>query len=431
MFTVGRVRIPPRTFVFPRRILVKMFFLSLADRWKHLSLVKRIILGLILGIILACVCPGLSGIAIFGDLFVRSLKAMAPVLVLLLVSSALSRHQSTPGRSKLGEIVCLYVIGMLMAGVLAVCINYVVQPVVMLNGISENASPPKGISEVLLNLVYSMVDNPVAAVCNSNYTGILFWAVVIGLAMRGMSESAKTVFSEAADSISIVISWIISCAPLGVMGLIYSAISSGGIQALASYGRLIAVLVSTMVIMALVVNPLIVFAKIRRNPYPLVLKCLRYSGITAFFTRSSAANIPVNLSLCEELKLDKGTYPISIPLGATINMEGASITIATLSMAAANTMGIQVGLPTAVVLCVIAAISACGASGVAGGSLLLVPLACSLFGIPESTAMQVVGAGFVIGVIQDSCETALNSSTDVLFTAAVDLAGKSAEETGI
>ena len=275
--------------------------------------------------------------------------------------------------------------------------------------------------------MFSIVTNPVDALLNANYIGILTWAILLGIALRAASDGTKDILSDIADAVSMVVRWVIRFAPLGVLGLVFSAIADSGIGTLLSYGKLIALLVGVMLFDALIVNPIIVYVKIRENPYPLVLKCLKDSGITAFFTRSSAANIPVNMRLCEELKLDRDTYSISIPLGATINMGGASITIAVLTLAAAHTLGIDVDLPTAVILCVLSAVSACGASGVAGGSLLLIPLSCSLFGISSDLAMQVVGVGFIVGVIQDSCETALNSSTDVLFTAAADIASRKKE----
>ena len=277
---------------------------------------------------------------------------------------------------------------------------------------------------MLKNLVFNIVANPVDALLNANYIGILTWSLLLGIALRGASGSTKEMISNVAEAISQLVRWIIKFAPLGVMGLVFNAIATSGIKTLLSYGQLILLLVGTMFFVALVVNPIIVYVMTGKNPYPLVLKCLKDSGITAFFTRSSAANIPVNMKLCEELKLDKDTYSISIPLGATINMGGAAITISILTLAATHTLGVEVDFVTALILCILSAVSACGASGVAGGSLLLIPLACSLFGIPNELAMQVVGVGFIVGVIQDSCETALNSSTDVLFTAAADIASK-------
>ncbi|MBC2425611.1 serine/threonine transporter SstT, partial [Clostridium beijerinckii] len=286
----------------------------------------------------------------------------------------------------------------------------------------ENVMAPGGVSEVLKTLLMNIVDNPVKAIYNANYIGILSWAVLLGFALRTAPDSTKTMLSNFSDAVSQIVRWIINFAPLGIMGLVFDAIATDGIKSLLSYGQLLAVLVGSMLFVALVVNPIIVFAYIRKNPYPLVFKCLRESGITAFFTRSSAANIPVNMSLCEKLGLDKDNYSVSIPLGATINMAGAAVTIAVLTLAAVNTLGIKVDIATAIILSVLSAVSACGASGVAGGSLLLIPLACSLFGIPNDIAMKVVGVGFIVGVLQDSCETALNSSTDVLFTATAEFA---------
>ena len=294
----------------------------------------------------------------------------------------------------------------------------------MLPESTSDIAPPGGISEVLRTLVFNVVSNPVSALLNANYIGILAWAILLGVALRHASETTKNFLGDISDAVSQMVRWIIKFAPLGVMGLVFDSIAVSGLATLLEYGKLIVLLVGTMLFDALIINPIMVYAGTRENPYPLVLKCLKDSGITAFFTRSSAANIPVNMRLCEELGLDKDTYSISIPLGATINMGGAAITISILTLAAANTLGIAVDLPMAVLLCVLSAISACGASGVAGGSLLLIPLACSLFGIPNDLAMQVVGVGFIVGVIQDSCETALNSSTDVLFTATAEFAAR-------
>jgi len=320
------------------------------------------------------------------------------------------------------SIIVLYLFGTFIAGLIAVIASFVFPVELTLGAGVEDITPPGGVTEVLKNLLLNLVDNPVNALMNANYIGILAWALLLGLALKGAPESTKTMISNFSDALSQVVRWVISFAPLGIMGLVFDTIAVNGIGSLVSYGRLLLVLVGTMFFIALVVNPIIVFVNIRQNPYPLVLKCLKDSGITAFFTRSSAANIPVNMSLCEKLGLDKDTYSVSIPLGATINMAGAAVTISVLSLAAVNTLGIHVDMATAVILSVLSAVSACGASGVAGGSLLLIPLACSLFGIPNDVAMQVVGVGFVVGVIQDSCETALNSSTDVLFTATAEFA---------
>ena len=397
---------------------------DLLKQWNKLSLVKQIIIGLVIGIVLALTVPKyVAGITIFGDLFVGALKAVAPILVFFLVMSAISQHK-TGQKTNMKSILILYLVGTLLASIAAVVASFIFPLKLDLVAGVDSVSPPEGIVEVLKTLLFNVVSNPVSALMNANYIGILTWAILLGIALRHSSEGTKNFISDVAEAVSQVVRWVIKLAPLGVMGLVFNAIGTSGLGALLSYGKLIILLVGVMLVDALIINPIIVYVNTKENPYPLVLKCLKDSGITAFFTRSSAANIPVNMRLCEELKLDKDTYSISIPLGATINMGGAAITISILALAAANTLGISIDIPTAVILCVLSAISACGASGVAGGSLLLIPLACSLFGIPNDIAMQVVGVGFIIGVIQDSCETALNSSTDVLFTATADIAAK-------
>ncbi len=401
-----------------------MIFKNLLNTWNKISLVKQIILGLCVGILLAVTVPThVSGISILGELFVGALKAVAPVLVFFLVMAAISQHK-TGQKTNMKAIIGLYLIGTFLAGLVAVVASYIFKVELVLTGGATDVTPPSGIVEVLKSLVFQLVDNPVNAIINANYIGILTWAILLGLALKFGADSTKTFISDVANAVSQVVRWVIKFAPLGVMGLVFTAISTSGLKSLVNYGKLIVLLVGVMIFDAVVVNPIIVYIQTKQNPYPLVFKCLKDSGITAFFTRSSAANIPVNMKLCDELGLDKDTYAISIPLGATINMGGAAVTIAILTLAATNTLGISVDLPTAVILSVLSAVSACGASGVAGGSLLLIPLACSLFGIPNDIAMQVVGVGFIVGVIQDSCETALNSSTDVLFTAAADISYK-------
>ena len=385
-----------------------------------ISLVQGILIGLAIGIVLGLAAPQLTVLSIAGELFVGALRAVAPVLVLFLVMGALAR-QKEGKQSNMQRVIFLYLLGTFTAGCVAVAASFLFPVTLTLAEGVTDVAPPGGIGEVLRSLLLNLVANPVDALLNSNYIGILAWAVLLGIALRKAGDGTKRALGELADAVSQVVRWIIGCAPFGVLGLVFNSISQLGIDSLASYGRLLLLLVGTMVFVALVVNPLIAFIFLHRNPYPLVLKCLWRSGLTAFFTRSSAANIPVNLKLCEELGLNEDTYAVSIPLGSTINMGGASITISILSLAAAHTLGIPVDFPTAVVLCVLSAISACGASGVAGGSLLLVPLACSLFGISNDVAMQVVGVGFIVGVIQDSCETAINSSTDVLYTAVAEL----------
>lgn len=400
---------------------------ELFNKWNQISLVKRIVVGLIIGIILAVtVKDAAKPIVIFGQLFVGALKGVAPILVFFLVMSAISQHK-TGQKTNMSSIIGLYLLGTFLAGLVAVIASFMFPITLKLaEGVSDIA-PPGGVVEVLKNLLLNVVDNPVKALFNANYIGILAWAVIMGLALKNAANTTKTIITNIADALSQVVRWIISFAPFGIMGLVYDSIATQGLDTLLGYGQLIILLVGVMAFIALVVNPLIAFVGMRKNPYPLVFKCLKDSGLTAFFTRSSAANIPVNMGLCEELGLDKDTYSVSIPLGATINMGGAAITISILTLAAVHTIGIEVDIGMAVVLSVLSAVSACGASGVAGGSLLLVPLACSLFGIPNDIAMQVVGVGFIVGVIQDSCETALNSSTDVLFTAVAEYSKKRKE----
>ena len=401
-----------------------MFFKNLIKAWNQISLVKQIIIGLLIAIVLAVAFPTrLSGITVFGSLFVGALKAVAPVLVFFLVISAISQHKAGQ-KTNMKTIIGLYLLGTLLAALAAVIASFIFKLNLVLPESTSEITPPGGITEVLKTLVFNVVANPVNALLNANYIGILAWAILLGVALRHSSETTKNFLRDISDAVSQLVRWIIRFAPLGVMGLVFDSIAVSGLSTLLEYGKLIVLLVGTMFFDALIINPIMVYVGTRENPYPLVLKCLKDSGITAFFTRSSAANIPVNMRLCDELGLDKDTYSISIPLGATINMGGAAITISILTLAAANTLGITVDLPMAVLLCVLSAISACGASGVAGGSLLLIPLACSLFGIPNDIAMQVVGVGFIVGVIQDSCETALNSSTDVLFTAAAEFAAR-------
>ena len=402
---------------------------NLAKRWNDISLVKRIICGLIVGILLGLTVPQASALSILGDLFVGALKAVAPLLVLFLVMAALSKHQEGK-QTNMKHIIGLYLLGTFLAGFIAVIASFLFPLTLTLAESTSDITPPGGIGEVLHTLMMNLVANPIDALANANYIGILAWAVLLGIALRKAPNGVKTAIDAVADAFSQVVRWIISCAPFGVMGLVFTTISEQGIDSLLSYGKLICLLVGTMAFVAFVVNPIIVFIGIRKNPYPLVLKCLKDSGITAFFTRSSAANIPVNMRLCAELGLNKDTYAVSIPLGSTINMGGAAVTISILALAAAHTLGIQVDFASAVVLSLLSAVSACGASGVAGGSLLLVPLACSLFGIPNDIAMQVVGVGFIVGVIQDSCETAINSSTDVLYTAVAELSQRRKQSYG-
>ena len=389
--------------------------------WNKASLIKRILIGMLLGASLGLLFPSLSGIGILGDLFVGGLKAIAPVLVFTLVANALSQHQKGQD-TNMKTVIFLYLLGTFAAALVAVLASFLFPVQITLSSASTEIAPPDGIGQVLSNLLLNLVDNPLNAIVQANYIGILSWAVVFGLAMREASKNSKELLKTMAGVTSKIVEWIINLAPFGIMGLVFKTISDKGITSLANYGILLGLLIATMAFVALVINPLIAFLLMRKNPYPLVFKCLRVSGITAFFTRSSAANIPVNMKLCQDLGLNPDTYSVSIPLGSTINMAGAAVTINVLTLAAVNTLGISVDFGTAFVLSVVAAISACGASGIAGGSLLLIPVACSLFGISNDLAMQVVGVGFVIGVVQDSCETALNSSTDVLFTAVAEYA---------
>ncbi|MCI2256248.1 serine/threonine transporter SstT [Domibacillus sp. PGB-M46] len=393
---------------------------SVLQKWNQVSLVKQILVGLIIGIILAVTIPeAAKPVAILGTLFVGALKAVAPILVLVLVMSAIAQHKSGH-KTNMKSIIVLYLLGTFLAGLIAVIASFIFPVSLSLAEGAEGVAPPSGVTEVLKTLLLNVVDNPANAIMNANYIGILAWAIVLGLALKNAADTTKTLISNFSDAVSKIVAWVIKFAPLGIMGLVIESITTNGLESLLSYGKLLAVLIGCMVFVALFVNPIIVFAMIRQNPYPLVFKCLKESGITAFFTRSSASNIPVNMRLCEDLGLDKDSYSVSIPLGATINMAGAAVTISVLTLAAVHTLGIEVDIPTAIILSILSAVCACGASGVAGGSLLLIPLACSLFGIPADIAMQVVGVGFIIGVLQDSFETALNSSTDVLFTAAAE-----------
>ena len=392
--------------------MVKRFI----QTWNKTNLMKRIAIGIFVGALLALLLPQASAIGLLGEIFVGGLRAIAPLLVFALVDNALSQHQKGT-QTNMRSVIILYLLGTFAAALVAVLVNYLFPITISLSGTSAEGTSPDGLGEVISNLLLKIVDNPLNALIQANYIGILSWAIVFGVAMREASEHSKDLLQTLADITSKIVEWIINLAPFGILGLVYKTIAGQGFDGLKSYGLLLLLLVGTMFFVALVINQIFVYIMIRKNPYPLVFKCLRVSGLTAFFTRSSAANIPVNMKLCKELGLNPDTYSVSIPLGSTINMAGAAVTINTLTLAAVNTLGIQVDFGTALVLSIVAAVSACGASGVAGGSLLLIPVACSLFGIDNDIAMQVVSVGFIIGVIQDSCETALNSSTDVLFTA--------------
>ena len=387
--------------------------------WNQLSLINRIVIGMIIGILLGIFVPQAAVVGTIGTVFVSALKAIAPLLVFFIVLSALAQHKEGH-ETNMKSIVILYLFGTFAAALVGVIASFAFPITLTLTDSVSEIKAPEGIASVLQTLILKIVDNPVNALMSGNYIGILSWAVVFGFAFRKADASMKSVLQQVADATSHVVKIVISCAPFGIMGLVYTTVSENGVGVFASYGELIMVLLGSMFFVALVVNPIIVFFMIKENPYPIVFRCLKDSGITAFFTRSSAANIPVNMELCRDLGLDEDSYSVSIPLGATINMAGAAITITVLSLAAVNTLGIQVDFLTALVLSILSTVAACGASGVAGGSLLLIPVACSLFGISNDIAMQVVGVGFIIGVLQDSCETALNSSTDVLFTAAAE-----------
>ena len=396
---------------------------SMIRTLRKIPLIHQIAVGLIIGILIAVFLPGaVPVVGIFGDLFVRALKGVAPLLVFILVMNAMVQRKEG-GDTQMKPIITLYVIGTFAASIVGVVLSFLFPQTLMLQLGNAKVNPPSGIAEVVHNLVLNIVDNPLNAILNANYIGILAWAVIIGLALhKAASPETKHVLEDLSAGITKVVTWVIHFAPLGIMGLVTQSISASGLSALISYFSLLGVLLGSYFLVALVMNPIIVYLNVRKNPYPLVWATIRESGIYAFFTRSSAANIPVNLTLCKRLGLNPDTYTISIPLGATINMAGASITISVLSLAAAHTLGVAVDLPTALLRCIVSTVGACGASGVAGGSLLLIPVACASFGISNDIAMQVVGVGFIISIIEDACETALNSSSDVLFTATAEYA---------
>lgn len=387
--------------------------------WTSISIVERIIGGLVIGIILGMFVPQATGISILGTAFVGSLKAIAPLLVFLLVISSLCHSGKSHGEV-IKTVIILYMFSTVLAAIIAVITSVLFPVTLTLAESSSEFSAPGGIGDVIRSLVNNIVANPIESIVKANYVGVLTWAVLIGISLRHAGEATKNVLGDLASGLSDVVTWIINLAPFGILGLVFDTVSNNGLYVFAEYGRLIALLVGTMLFIYFVTNPILVYWCTHKNPYPLIFRCLKKSAITAFFTRSSAANIPVNMEACEEMGLDKDTYSVTIPLGATINMDGAAITITVMTLAAANTLGIAVDIPSAIVLSILSAISACGASGVAGGSLLLIPMACSLFGIPNDIAMQVVGVGFIIGVIQDSVETALNSSSDLILSASAE-----------
>lgn len=402
-------------------------FHKIGKKYRETALIKLIAAGLVIGIIIALAAPqAVPAVAVLGDLFVRALKGIAPVLVFVLVMNALAQKNSDAS-AVMKPIVRLYVFATFCASLVAVAFSFAFPTALHLQVADAQLAPPSGIIEVLHNLILSVVDNPIHALATANYIGILGWACLAGIALHSASDTTKDMLNDFAKTVTKIVQWVIRFAPFGIMGLVANAIGTNGLGALLGYVQILGVLLAAFFSVALVMNPLIVYLHIHRNPYPLVWTTLKESALYAFFTRSSAANIPVNLDLCERLGLDEDTYSISIPLGATINMSGAAITIAVLSLAAAHTLGISVDLPTALLLCLVSTVGACGASGVAGGSLLLIPVACASFGIGNDIAMQVVGVGFIIGVLQDACETALNSSTDVLFTATAEFAQRAKE----
>jgi len=392
---------------------------TLVKKYNETSLILRIAIGLVLGAILGLLIPGVTAIATLGNVFVGALKAIAPVLVFVLVLSSVANANGGVGK-RFSTVIFLYMLSTALAAFTAVIASFLFPVTIRLTEGTEGTAPT-GIGEVLNNLLNNMVQNPIKAVAEGNYVGILTWAIVIGFAVKKLaSENTKNITVDISEAVSQVVRWVINLAPFGIFGLVFSAVSTSGLEIFTEYGKLLLLLVGCMLVVALVIDPFVVFLCLRRNPYPLVFKCLKESGITAFFTRSSAANIPINMNLCERMGLDKDFYSVSIPLGSTINMDGAAITITIMTLAVANTMGISVDIPTAFILAIIATLGACGASGVAGGSLLLIPMACSLFGIGNDIAMQAVAVGFIIGVVQDSLETAINSSGDAMFTATAE-----------
>ncbi|MBR1633897.1 MAG: serine/threonine transporter SstT [Lachnospiraceae bacterium] len=393
------------------------------DTYNNTSLILRIIIGIIVGVILAFAVPQAAWIEVLGDLFVGALKAIAPVLVAVLVASSLCQD-SAKLDSRFALVIFFYLFSTYLASFTAVLASFAFPQTITLSEklvTDEAAAAPGGLGEIVHGLLMSIIANPVEAVSEANYLGILFWAVVAGIALKRFARSeTQIVLVNFSDAVTQIVRWIINLAPFGICGLVFSSVAENGMDIFVNYGRLIILLVGTMLTVALIINPLIVGIALRTNPYPLVLRCIRESGFTAFFTRSSAANIPVNMELCRKLGLDKDMYSVSIPLGSTVNMDGASVTITIMTLATVHTLGIDVSLPSAALLSFISALAACGTSGVTGGSLLLIPMACSLFGISDDISMQVVGVGFIIGVVQDSMETAINSSGDALFTATAE-----------
>ena len=398
---------------------------KLFQKWTESSLILRIFCGLVLGSILGLVVPQWAGIGILGQIFVSALKAIAPILVAVLVMSSISRAKGGLG-PRFRTVIILYLMTTFIAALVAVSGSFLFPVTIELKG-GETGELPGSLAEIFSSLLNNMVSNPVQSMTSANYMGILFWAILIGEAIRlTRSQTVIQFMGELSDVVSLVVKWIIQFAPFGIMGLVFTSVSEGGLGIFTDYGRLLMLLVGCMLTTSLIVNPLLAFIFLRKNPYPLLFQCLKESGLSAFFTRSSAANIPMNMALCKKMGLDEEFYSVSIPLGSTINMDGAAVTITVLTLAVANTLGMEVSFGSALLLSILATLGACGASGVAGGSLLLVPMACSLYGIPQDIAMQAVAVGFVISVVQDSVETALNSSGDAFFTAVAELHDRSA-----
>ena len=393
---------------------------ELFKKWNSISLVLRIVVGMVIGILLGIFCPGATFLTMLGSLFVGALRAIAPILVFIIVMSSLANAKNSK-LSNFRTVVILYMFTTFLGAFVAVVASFLFPSTLVLAEAATSVAPPSGVGEVLSNLLLNVVSNPVESLASANYVGILFWGIVFGIAMKNAHDATKQLLADASAAATYAVQLVISLAPFGIMGLVFNTVSTNGLSVFADYGHLLLVLVGSMLFLSFVTNPLLIFLSLHTNPYPIVFTCLKESAITAFFTRSSAANIPVNMALCKKLGLNEDNYSVSIPLGATINMsgaamDGAAVTITVMTLAAAATLGIPVDFASALLLSLLATVSACGASGVAGGSLLLIPLACSLFGIPNEIAMQVVGVGFIIGVIQDSVETALNSSSDVLLT---------------
>lgn len=401
---------------------MKHFFRSIFQLWTKSNLMLRILGGIILGTILALLVPNIAGISMLGTLFVGALKSIAPILVAVLVASSISRANQGLG-SRFRVVIALYLVSTLMAAILSVLAIRIFPVDVLLRGaVSETQTAPGQLTDIFHDIIQNLMTNPLSAIINANYLSILLWAIVIGLALKSLaSPSTLNALYEWSQALSRVVQWIIECAPFGILGIVYTTVSTGGLDIFVTYGELLLVLVGCMLVVVLILNPLLVSFLLQSNPYPLLFRCLRESAISAFFTRSSAANIPVNMALCKRLGLDENFYSVSIPLGSTINMNGAAVTITVMTLATCHTLGIEVSLISALVLSILATLGACGASGVAGGSLLLIPMACSLFGISNDVAMQVVAVGFIVGVVQDSMETAINSSGDVFFTAVAEL----------